>query len=265
MRFEIEGKKYTVKERWREVSIREMANAFEVLSLQPPAIKKLITSPESDKVDVSEELLIKFYIDWVACFSDIPKEILSSKIIIDQPGTVSLTYLANLCLKFLGEPQKIGQINSFKFNSVRYKLIPSFTTLSGVNRLLNGATFGDWVNLNALMTAFDGLNKGKYIALANVSAVLFSDDFNDTRKETIQKRAETFMDLDCETAYAGYFFFEKHINKLQRFLKTSSAEEVQKIMGLEGLTAKYQGNFIGRLKLFFLRNLGFLTRWDKHR
>ena len=265
MRFDIEGKKYTVKERWREVTIREMADAYEVLSHQPPAIIKLLTSEADKQVDVSDDVLLRFYIDWIGCFSDIPKEVLNGKILIDAPGTVSIKFLASLCLKFLGEPQKIGQINTFKFNGVRYKLIPSFTTLSGVNRLLNGATFGDWVDLTALMSAFEGLNKGKYIALAKVTAVLFSDDFNDKRKESIEKRAEAFMDLDCETAYAAYFFFEKHINKLQRFLKTSSNEEVLRVIGSEGLTAKYQGSFIGRLRLFFLRKLGFLTKWDKHR
>lgn len=264
MNLDINGQKYTLKERWRDVSIREMANAYEVLSNQPPALLKLIRSTDEKSLDIDDAILYKFYIDWVGCFSNIPKEVLEGNILLDEPGTHDLKFLASRCLKFLGEPTNIPQINRFRFNKKQYRVIDSFTSLTGVTQLLSGATFGDWVNLTALMSAFEGLNKGKYHALAQVSAVLFSDNFQDKRKETIEKRAAAFMDLDCQTAYAGYFFLEKHTNKFQRFLKTSSADQVRRELGREGLTLKYQKGFIGKLKLFILLKLESLTNWIKH-
>lgn len=265
MKLDINGKKYTLKERWRDVSIREMSHAYEVLNNQPPSLLKLIRSTDEESLEIDDAILYRFYIDWIGCFSDIPKEVLEGNILLDEPGTHDLKFLASRCLKFLGEPTNIPQINRFRFKKKQYRVINSFTSLSGVTQLLSGATFGDWVNLTALMGAFEGLNKGKYQALAQVSAVLFSDNFQDKRKETIEKRAQAFMDLDCQTAYAGYFFLEKHINKYQRYLKTSSATEVRRELGREALILKYQNGFIGRLKLFILLKLEFLTDWVKRR
>ena len=261
MKLDINGNKYYLKDRWREVTIREMAHAFDVLSKQPPSLLKVINTPsDSEKQpEIDEKVLTKFYIDWIECFSNIPRSVLEGEIVMDQPGTVSIKYIANACLHFLGEPKKTNQVNRFKFEGRQYRIIESFKTLSGVNKLLSGATFGDWVNLTALMSAFDGLNKGKYIALAQMSAVLFQPSAGDKRPETIEKRAEAFMDLDCETAYAGYFFLDRHISKLLRFLKTSSKKEIRDRLGVEGLITKYRQTFIGRLKLYLLQKLGFLT------
>jgi len=265
MKLDINGKKYNLKERWRDVTLREMSHAFEVLNHQPPALLKLIRSTEEAALDIDDSILYKFYIDWIECFSDIPREVLEGNILLDQPGTHDLKFLAGRCLKFLGEPTNIPQVNRFRFKKKQYRIINSFTSLTGVTQLLSGATFGDWVNLTSLMGAFEGLNKGKYNAMAQVSAVLFSDNFQDKRKETIEKRAQNFLHLDCQTAYAGYFFLEKHINKYQRYLKTSTAAEVVRELGREGLMLKYQRGFIGRLKLFILLKLESLTAWIKHR
>ena len=262
MKLDINGHKYELKQRWRDVTIREMAHAFEVLSNQHPNLIKLLTSSSDKDIDVEEGVLNKFYIDWIECFSNIPREVLEGDIVIDEPGTVSIRYLAHNILHFLNEPTKVNQVNRFKFNKKQYRLIESLKTLSGMNRLLNGATYGDWCNLTALQTALDGIDKAKYTALAQLCAVLYQPVAGNKRPETIEPRAELFMDLDCETAFAAYFFFERHINKLQRFLKTSSMEEVGKVLGSEGLISKYQGGFIGKLKLFILRKLGYLTKWD---
>ena len=265
MKLDINGKSYTLKERWRDVTIREMSYAFEVLNNQPPSLLKLIQSDDEKDIDIDENILYKFYIQWVACFSDIPIEVLEGNILLDEPGTHDLKFLASRCLKFLGEPTNIPQMNRFRFKKKQYRIINSFTSLTGVTQLLSGATYGDWVNLTSLMGAFEGLNKGKYNALAQVSAVLFTDNLQDKRKESLEKRAQTFLDLDCQTAYAGYFFLEKHINKYQRFLKTSSAAQVRRELGREGLTLKYQNGFIGKLKLFILLKLESLTNWIKRR
>ena len=252
-----------MKERWRDVSIREMSHAFEVLNNQPPALLKLLRSSEEAPLEIDDSILYRFYIDWIGCFSDIPREVLEGNILLDEPGTHDLKFLASRCFKFLGEPTNIPQINRFRFKKKQYRVINSFTSMTGVTQLLSGATFGDWVNLTSLMAAFDGFNRGKYNALAQVSAVLFSNNFQDKRKETLDKRAQDFLDLDCQTAYAGYFFLEKHINKYHRFLKTSTAAEVRRELGREGLTLKYQNGFIGKLKLFVLLKLESLTEWTK--
>tara|TARA_R110000744_G_scaffold368034_1_gene477767 strand:- start:2067 stop:2873 length:807 start_codon:yes stop_codon:yes gene_type:complete len=263
MKLDINGKNYTLKERWRDVSIREMSHAFEVLNNQPPALLKLLRSSEEAPLEIDDSILYRFYIDWIGCFSDIPREVLEGNILLDEPGTHDLKFLASRCFKFLGEPTNIPQINRFRFKKKQYRVINSFTSMTGVTQLLSGATFGDWVNLTSLMAAFDGFNRGKYNALAQVSAVLFSNNFQDKRKETLDKRAQDFLDLDCQTAYAGYFFLEKHINKYHRFLKTSTAAEVRRELGREGLTLKYQNGFIGKLKLFVLLKLESLTEWTK--
>ena len=263
MKLDINGKNYTLKERWRDVSNREMSHAFEVLNNQPPALLKLLRSSEEAPLEIDDSILYRFYIDWIGCFSDIPREVLEGNILLDEPGTHDLKFLASRCFKFLGEPTNIPQINRFRFKKKQYRVINSFTSMTGVTQLLSGATFGDWVNLTSLMAAFDGFNRGKYNALAQVSAVLFSNNFQDKRKETLDKRAQDFLDLDCQTAYAGYFFLEKHINKYHRFLKTSTAAEVRRELGREGLTLKYQNGFIGKLKLFVLLKLESLTEWTK--
>lgn len=262
MKLDIEGNKYELKERWRDVTLKQLAHAFDVLSKQPPKLIKLLTAKQDEEIEVEPAVLNKFYIDWVECFSDIPREILESKIVMDEPGTVSIRMLAHRVLHFLSEPTKANQVNRFKFNKKQYRLIESVKTLSGMNRLLNGATYGDWCNLTALQSSLTDISKGKYTAMAQLCAVLYQPVAGNRRPETIEPRAEMFLDLDAETAYAAYFFFERHINKLQRFLRTSSMAEVGRVLGSEGLISKYQNGFIGKLKLFILRKTGYLTKWD---
>ena len=138
MKVDIEGNKYELKERWRDVTIREMAHAYDVLSKQPPSLIKLLTSPSDEEIDIEQSVLTKFYIDWIECFSNIPREVLEGKIVIDEPGTVSIQYLAHRILHFLGEPTKANQVNRFKFDKKQYRILDSVKTLSGMNKLLSG-------------------------------------------------------------------------------------------------------------------------------
>ena len=258
---EILGKKYSIKNEFTDVTIRDMVKVQEYLDSLPIVMEKYLFS--EDEIEISEGKLLKFYVDWIELFSDIPREYLEGEISVQNTDELSLVEVFGLVSKFLYEPQDIEMSEVITLNGKEYKLIEATETASGVSKMLGGGTFKHFEESQALATLFQDKKYKKWEYLSRMTAILFRPEGEDIyEEEIVDARAKAFKNLPLSEAYKGYFFLHERMNRLQS--STEIFSEVAKAKGVD-LTPqqnKSSTGFIGRFKpMSWLRRV-FLTKQD---
>lgn len=222
----IESKEYFLRDKWEDNTVEQMEHAQEYLSKLPTVLEQYFYTDK--EVNVSEQKLLDFYVDWIELFSDIPREYLESEIEVNSANDVSLVTLFNLVFKFMGEPQDLEPKEEFTFNGDTYKLIEPVKTVGGIEKLLGGATYKHFVEAQALSSLFSKKKYRKWSYLARMTAILFRLDPNEKYdEEVIELRAKAFKKLPVSDVYSAYFFLLEHINKLQGSLVSSLRGKVE--------------------------------------
>lgn len=224
---EILGKEYSIRNDWKDNTIKQMSKAQTYIDNMPKWLDNYIYS-DSDE-PVSESKLLAFQIDWIELFSDIPREYLESEISVNAVNEISLVEIFGMVSKFLGEPSQdeIGDSKTIKLGKKEYTLINSVKTAGGIDKMLGGATFKHFAESQALSSLFQKKSYRKWEYLSRITAILFREtDDEQYDEELIDMRSKAFENLTVSEAYKGYFFLLKHFNKLQRSLTTSLAERV---------------------------------------
>jgi hypothetical protein len=90
---------YEIRNDWSDVTIKQMAKAQEYIDNMPKWLSNYIYSEDDEPV--SEDKLLKFYIDWIGLFSNIPKEYLEGEIAVNNTDELSLIELFGLVSMYL--------------------------------------------------------------------------------------------------------------------------------------------------------------------
>lgn len=252
-------KQYQIKNEWKDVTIREMSKAQEYIDNMPKWLSNYIYS--DDDAPVSEDKLLKFYVDWTLLFCDIPRELLEGEISVTETNELSLVELFGLVSKFLGEPSQddIGESEVIKLGKIEYRLISSVKTAGGVSKMLGGATYRHFSESQALVGLFQSKNYRKWSYLSKITAILFREKEDEQyEEELIDMRAKAFENLPVSEAYRGYFFLLSLQNKLQESLLTYSLQRKKESQSTPYLKRLYL-SFTGMIKRMLSHLKAFIT------
>lgn len=230
---DINGVNYQVRTEWADNTVRQFNAAFNHLNIIPEALRDYIYPKEDEeRVEPSQRDIIKFYIDWIALFSNIPKELLSREIEIVSERDVSLDQLFSLVSKFLYDPNPdhIEPRGVITHKGVIYDLVEDAKTASGIKKMLGGATYEHFMEASALVSIFGDVRENKFDKLSHLTAILFKERGTglELEDDAVKKRAELFKDLPMDVVFSSYFFLSDHMSKLVKSLETSLAQEVRK-------------------------------------
>jgi len=221
-------KTYTVRNNWQDNTVKHLVKAQEYLESLPKWLENYIYSDKPEPV--SESKLLKFYIDWIELFSDIPREFLESEIEVNNVDEVSIIDLFKMVAKFLGEPsqEEINISDTITLGKTEYKLIESVKTPEGIKKMLSGATFKHFAEAQAFTSLFQEGKIKKWKHLAKITAILFRESSTELYDEDlIDIRAKAFMNLPISEVYKGCFFLQELMSKLQKSLVTYSMEKLR--------------------------------------
>lgn len=250
---------YEIRNEWSDVTIKQIAKAQEYIDNMPKWLSNYIYS-EGDE-PVSEGKLLKFYVDWIGFFTDIPKEYLEGEIAVNNTDELSLIELFGLVSKFLGEPsqEEIGESEVIKLGGKEYRLIESVKTSGGVSKMLGGATYKHFSESQALASLFQKKQYRKWSYLSKITAILFREEAEEQyEEELIEMRAKAFENLPVSEAYRGYFFLLSLQKKQQEHLVLSLTQR-KKVKSSTPLVKRYYLAFIGRIKLIISHLKAFIT------
>jgi hypothetical protein len=250
---------YEIRNQWSDVTIKQMAKAQEYIDNMPKWLSNYIYSEDDEPV--SEGKLLKFYIDWIGLFSNIPKEYLEGEIAVNNTDELSLIELFGLVSKFLGEPsqEEIGESEVIKLGKKEYRLIESVKTTGGVSKMLGGATYKHFSESQALASLFQKKQYRKWSYLSKITAILFREEAEEQyEEELIEMRAKAFENLPVSEAYRGYFFLLSLQKKQQEHLVLSLTQR-KKVKSSTPLVKRYYLAFIGRIKLIISHLKAFIT------
>lgn len=239
--------KYSIRNEWADNTIKQMSKAQAYIDAMPKWLSNYIYS--EDQEPVSESNLLKFYVDWIELFSDIPREYLESEISVNSADELSLVEVFGLVSKFLGEPREedIGSSDTIKLGKKEYVLIKPVKTAGGIDKMLGGATYKHFAESQALSSLFQKKSYRKWEYLSKITAILFREDEDEQyEEELIDMRAKAFENLPVSEAYKGYFFLLSHINKLQQSTLTSLTERAESLRTQQA--KPLLGTLIGKVK-----------------
>lgn len=223
-------KDYQIRNEWSDNTIKQMAKAQAYIDQMPKWLSNFIYSEDNEPV--SDNKLIKFYVDWIELFSNIPREYLESEISVNSTDELSLVEVFGLVAKFLGEPREedIGSSDTIKLGKKEYVIIKSVKTAGGIDKMLGGATYKHFAESQALSSLFQKKQYRKWEYLSKITAILFREEEDEQYdEELIEMRAKAFDNLPVSEAYKGYFFLLSHFNKLQSSTLTSLTERVENL------------------------------------
>lgn len=223
-------KDYQIRNEWSDNTIKQMAKAQAYIDQMPKWLSNFIYSEDNEPV--SDNKLIKFYVDWIELFSNIPREYLESEIAVNSTDELSLVEVFGLVAKFLGEPREedIGSSDTIKLGKKEYVIIKSVKTAGGIDKMLGGATYKHFAESQALSSLFQKKQYRKWEYLSKITAILFREEEDEQYdEELIEMRAKAFDNLPVSEAYKGYFFLLSHFNKLQSSTLTSLTERVENL------------------------------------
>lgn len=236
MRIEIEGKKYDVKTTFQEYTIKDLAWANPLLA----------------KNDMSH----KWCIDFLLNSSNIPLEVLE---LIDFES--ELKPLTEFSLLGLRTPDSYLTMDYITLNGKKYHKREELSTLSGINIILGKNNFKQFALMGQLHDAISKAKELNGIALAQLNAVLYGEDFSD---KAIDERSQLFMDLDLLSAYSGFFLFQKDLNKFQNFTSVSSKTKITAMLNIELLLKRLSRTIFGYLLRTKWLKWEFLLKLTKH-
>jgi hypothetical protein len=233
--FEIQGKDYKLMDEFHEVKVSEIALAYSFLKEQPMGIINWLVKGS----DVEEELKLRFKIDWVAFFSDIPKDLLM---------LVPIDFLYNQCEKFTRQPEVFIDLKKFKIGGNNYKLMEPLTTISGAKMLFGEGNFRQWTIGNQLTKMIADSKAYKTIEpLKQLIAVLYDCD----KDIPTEKKLKDFDNLTASQLWSAYFFFAMLLERYKKyFLLSTSKSQHQKgknQLKLEQLKKQLSKTTIGKL------------------
>lgn len=223
-------KDYQIRNEWSDNTIKQMAKAQAYIDQMPKWLSNFIYSEDNEPV--SDNKLIKFYVDWIELFSNIPREYLESEIAVNSTDELSLVEVFGLVAKFLGEPREedIGSSDTIKLGKKEYVIIKSVKTAGGIDKMLGGATYKHFAESQALSSLFQKKQYRKWEYLSKITAILFREEEDEQYdEELIEMRSKAFDNLPVSEAYKGYFFLLSHFNKLQSSTLTSLTERVENL------------------------------------
>jgi hypothetical protein len=223
-------KDYQIRNEWSDNTIKQMAKAQAYIDQMPKWLSNFIYSEDNEPV--SDNKLIKFYVDWIELFSNIPREYLESEISVNSTDELSLVEVFGLVAKFLGEPREedIGSSDTIKLGKKEYVIIKSVKTAGGIDKMLGGATYKHFAESQALSSLFQKKQYRKWEYLSKITAILFREEEDEQYdEELIEMRSKAFDNLPVSEAYKGYFFLLSHFNKLQSSTLTSLTERVESL------------------------------------
>lgn len=252
-------KQYEIRNNWSDVTIKQMTKAQQYIDNMPKWLSNFIYSDDDEPV--SEGKLLKFYIDWVCFFSDIPREYLEGEIAVNNTDELSLIELFGLVSKFLGEPSQdeIGESEVIKLGGKEYRLIESVLTAGGVSKMLGGATYRHFSESQALASLFQKKQYRKWSYLSKITAILFREKPEEQYEEDlIEMRSKAFENLPVSEAYRGYFFLLSLQKKQQESLATSLTQR-RKVKSSTPLVKRYYLAFIGMTKRIISHLKAFIT------
>jgi len=241
------NKDYTIRNEWSDNTIKQMSKAHSYLGEIPQWLEHYLYSDEPSSISTSK--LLKFYIDWIELFSDIPRDLLEADIKVEDANDVSLTFLFETVSKFLGEPSEneIGSSETIVLGKTTYTLIESVKTAGGVDKMLGGATYKHFAESQALANLYQQKKYRKWEYLSNITAILFRENPNEQYDDSlIEMRSKAFENLPVSEAYKGYFFLLNSLNSNQNSLVISLMEKKESL--LDQSVKKSCSNFIGRIK-----------------
>ena len=265
---DIDGVNYQVRTEWADNTVRQFNAAFNHLNIIPEALRDYIYPKEGEeRKEPSQKDIIKFYIDWIALFSNIPKDLLSRNIEIVSERDVSLDQLFSLVSKFLYDPrpEEIEPRGEIKHKGISYELVKDAQTASGIKKMLGGATYEHFMEASALVGIFGEVKENKFDKLAHLTAILFKEkglgaELDD---EAVKKRTEAFKELPMDVVFSSYFFLSERMSKLVKSLETSLAQEVKKAV-LEARVKKSSQEPTGISKLSTWLKKVFLPNKERH-
>lgn len=251
---------YEIRNDWSDVTIKQMAKAQEYIDNMPKWLSNYIYSEDDEPV--SEDKLLKFYIDWIGLFSNIPKEYLVGELAVNNTDELSLIELFGLVSKFLGEPsqEEIGESEVIKLGKKEYRLIESVKTTGGVSKMLGGATYKHFSESQALASLFQKKQYRKWSYLSKITAILFREEAEEQyEEELIEMRSKAFENLPVSEAYRGYFFLLSLQKKQQERLVLSLTQR-KKVKSSTPLVKRYYLAFIGKIKRIISHLKVFTTK-----
>jgi len=251
---------YEIRNDWSDVTIKQMAKAQEYIDNMPKWLSNYIYSEDDEPV--SEDKLLKFYIDWIGLFSNIPKEYLVGELAVNNTDELSLIELFGLVSKFLGEPsqEEIGESEVIKLGKKEYRLIESVKTTGGVSKMLGGATYKHFSESQALASLFQKKQYRKWSYLSKITAILFREEAEEQyEEELIEMRSKAFENLPVSEAYRGYFFLLSLQKKQQERLVLSLTQR-KKVKSSTPLVKRYYLAFIGKIKRIISHLKAFITK-----
>lgn len=233
--FEIQGKYYKLRDEFHEVKVSELEKAYNFLKNQPISIVNWLVKGN----EVEEDLKQRFKIDWVAFFSDIPKELLM---------LVPIDFLYNQCEKFTRVPETFIDLKKFKIGGNNYKLMEPLTTISGAKMLFGEGNFRQWTIGNQLTKmvaeakSYNAINPLKQLV-----AVLYDCD----KEIPTEQKLKDFDNLTASQLWSAYFFFAMLCEKYKDyFLLSTNKNRYQKdknLLKLELLKKQLSRTTIGKL------------------
>jgi len=240
------GEKKKLFNNFEDVKLSTLSSAFKYLAKQSKAILDFVA--EDKECDKQEE--IAFKIGWISFFSTFTIDELKNVPITGTADSLSIDFLYNQCVIFMGQPKAVLDIKQIKIQGKKYDLIKEVKTISGAAMLFGNASYRQWMLLTQLSKVVEENKNEKCIdALINLLAVIYTD--GDDSDIALKERVEAFKEVDALTGWSGYFFFALLLNKYKDYFQSFSSGlpnlKDQQKWNLEQLKESYSKTRIGKL------------------
>jgi len=263
IRIDINGKKYKVKNEWKEISFSEYLEIKKTFNEKAPdKLKELYDSKEEDleNVEVSDEdrkEFITFYALFISKFTNCKVSEIR-RLSLNVKSGVGMIDLYHTLLRFiyLPKPDEIKVKDSFVFKGQLYSIPETYKRPDGVEILMQHETVESIVecfNFNKKFAESPITNPDylKYLAATIYRPIQkrmfgLSKEISPYDEHEMLERSKTFESLDMDSIWSSYFFFlysKQSLDKDSRFY-TSRQKESQDLLSIRNISTSSVGTFL---------------------
>lgn len=209
-------KRYYLKTRWKDITLREWVDILSKIREMPPGYAKLYSTDEKEREEASEKISVikalKFQRNMIAYLSDCPDKKINKLPFED----IQQLYKAveELIIGSLYSPldESLKPLESFIFDSEEYRVKPAKMVLDQKVPMAK-ATFGEMIEFLQFEDNARKIENGRWKYMSNQIAILWRPkDEEEYDEDKGLERAKKFMELPMDIVWGCCFFLLKSLS-----------------------------------------------------
>lgn len=204
----IDNKSYEFPTLFSDCKVSFAKKVLSVWDKQSEEFKKLIQEKTSE---IEEGIYLNFLIEWCSVVTSASDDVIKRVHIIDLEMIWSLTQF------ILSVPETFLTIDNLK----GVPITGNVKTLSGVNIIGGQATYEQWTLLNKINILIKESKEVKRLDLLKSMLTIIYPIKNE-KQEHLQKRLDSYEDLNLLEIYSGWFFFAELLSGWKKAIQLSS-------------------------------------------